>query len=307
MTAEAFFEELKRLIKNEVKPPVHTVSCEGCEYADHCYHSKHLYNSFDCLKCVECISTTDSIACTTCIDCSYSGDSELCYESVDAYKCFNSNYLENCRATNDSWYSSRCQNSKNLFGCVNLRNKSYCVFNRQLTPEEYEQVIANYKTWPPEKILAIVEELKKRYPLTQTNEHHNDNTNYGNYMAYNKNCYLLFDSIHNTDSAYIYDSLNQQNCYDITYSDESQLSYQVTDSVKCFNCNYIVYSNNCQDSSYIFNCLDIKNSLGVVGMDHKQYVLLNRQLTKEEYERESKIILADIKEKNLQWHNIIYY
>ena len=307
MTAETFFKELKRLIKLEVKPPVHTVLCEDCEYGDHCYLSKHLYNCFDCLKCTNCISITDSINTTTSVDISYSGDSQLCYEGVDAYKCFNSTYLENCLSTNDSWYCARCHNSKNLFGCVNLRNKSYCIFNRQLTPQQYEQAVTYYRTWPSEKILAIVEDLKKRYPLTQTNEHHNENTTFGNYMSFNKNCYLLFDSTHNTESGYLYDSLNQQRCYDITYSDESQISYQATDSVKLFNCDYIVYSNNCHDSYYVFNCLDIKNSLGVVGMDHKQYVLLNRQLTKQEYEKESTGILADIKAKNLQWHDLTYY
>lgn len=307
MTGEAFFKELKRIIKLEVMPPVHTVSCEDSEYADHCYKSKHLYNCFDCFKCSYCISCTDTLLSETCIDCTYCNESQLCYESVDAEKCFNSNYLENCYATNDSWYSSRCRNSKNLFGCVDLRNKSYCIFNRQLTPEQYEQAIRIYKTWPAEKVLAIVEDMKLRYPLTQTNEHNNENTNYGNYMSYNKNCYLLFDSSHNEESAYVYDTLSHQNCYDITYSEKGQLCYQVTDSTTCFNTDYIVYSNNCQDSSYLFNCVDVKNSLGAVGINHKRYLLLNRQLTKEDYERESAIILADIKEKNLQWHDLRYY
>lgn len=307
MTAEAFFQELKRIIRLEVKPPVHTVQCEDAEFADHCYISKHLYNCFDCYKGDSCISCNDCLVCTSCIDCSYNNESQLCYESTDAYKCFNSNYLENCLSTNDSWYSYKCINSKNLFGCVSLRNKSYCVFNRQLTPEEYEKAIAKYRTWPPEKVLAIVEELKKRYPFTQTNEHHNENTNFGNYMSFNKNCYLIFDSNHNTESCYIYDTINQQNCFDISYSDESQVSYQATDSVKLFNCDYIVYSNNCQDSSYVFNCVGLKNCLGAVGINHKQYLLLNRQLSKEDYERESKIILDDIKAKNLQWHDLVYY
>lgn len=306
MTAEAFFKELKRLIKNEIKIPVHTEHCENCDYVDHSYHSKNLFLSFDALKCQDSISIYDSVNCRNCVDCDFSIESQLCYESVDANSCYNSNYLENCWATSDSWYSYRCMNSKNLFGCVNLRNKSHCVFNRQLTPEQYEEAVKKYRTWPPEKVLAMVEELKKRYPLTQTNEAHNENTTYGDHMSYNKNCYLLFDATHNMDSGYLYDASTQERCFDISQSAENQSCYQMTDSERCFNCNYVVYCAKCQDSSYIFNCFNVSNCLGAVQVDHKQYVLLNRQLSKEAYEKESAIILNDIKNKNLQWHDLVY-
>ena len=207
----------------------------------------------------------------------------------------------------DSSYSSGCKNCHDVFGCVNLRNKSFCIFNRQLAEEEYKEKVKKYKAWPAEKVLAIVEELKKRYPATQTHEDNNENSPYGNYMFFNKNCYLSFDSTYNTDSGYLYDCTENKTCYDVLYSANNQLSYEIVDSAYCFNCNYIVYSAHCQDSSYIFNCLDVKNSLGCVGRSHMQYVILNRQFTKEEYERLSTQTLDDIKQKNLGWNNLSYY
>src|SRR5205085_244072 len=129
---------------------------------------------------------------------------------------------------------------------------------------------------------------------------------YGNYMYYNKNCYLCFTAIHCIDSGYIYESNNQNSCYDIHYSSQNELCYEAVDSGECFNSNYIVYSGNCHDSSYIINCLDVKNSLGVVSKAHKEYVILNRQFSKEEYERISKEILDDIKKKKLGWGDITY-
>lgn len=39
------------------------------------------------------------------------------------------------------FYSAYCQYSKNLFGCVGLRNKEYCIFNKQYTKEEYETLV----------------------------------------------------------------------------------------------------------------------------------------------------------------------
>ena len=34
-----------------------------------------------------------------------------------------------------------CENSSHLFGCVWLRNKQYCIFNKQYTKHEYEQLV----------------------------------------------------------------------------------------------------------------------------------------------------------------------
>ena len=38
-------------------------------------------------------------------------------------------------------YSDSCSSSNHLFGCIGLRNKSYCIFNKQYTKEEYEELV----------------------------------------------------------------------------------------------------------------------------------------------------------------------
>ncbi len=38
-------------------------------------------------------------------------------------------------------YSEYCYDSNNLFGCVGLRKKQYCIFNKQYTKEEYEVLV----------------------------------------------------------------------------------------------------------------------------------------------------------------------
>src|SRR3990167_8934178 len=61
---------------------------------------------------------------------------ELIYESVNistysikfSHMTRNSNFLEYC---------INCYNCENCFGCVGLRNKKYCIFNKQYTEEEY--------------------------------------------------------------------------------------------------------------------------------------------------------------------------
>ncbi len=41
----------------------------------------------------------------------------------------------------DLEYSGYCVGSSNCFGCVSLRNKKYCILNKQYTKEEYEELV----------------------------------------------------------------------------------------------------------------------------------------------------------------------
>lgn len=308
MTANGFFTELQRLILSQPKLPLVILNCENCEFCNEVYSSKNLSYCFDSYQSSDSFYLFDSFICANCGDCDYAVESELCYECVDLYKAFNCDYVEYSANIRDSSFCYSCDNSHDLFGCVNLDNKSFCIFNRQLTESEYKERIKKYKTLPPEKILAMVEELKKRFPLTQTVSGNNENTTYGNYIHWNKNCYLCFDAAYDENCGYLYDSFHCRNSYDLTYvAKETELTYQASDSATLFNCNYMMHADSCQDSSYLLNCFYVKNSLGCVGLRNKEYCILNRQFTKEEYEKISAQIVSELNRANLGWGNIQYY
>lgn len=306
LTADQFFQELVRL--NELRPrrPTLLMSTENVEWANSTYHCKNVYWAFDAFS-----SNNSAYICRVdllvkCFDCDYSSESELCYECTDAFKSYNCNYLENCANMRDSYYSVQCNNCHDVFGCVNLKNKSFCIFNRQLTEEEYKKQLPKYLAWKPEDVLREVELLGRRYPWTQTNELGNINSSYGNYIYYNKNCYLCFDSANNESGAYLYDAYKNQNCFDIDSSGSSQSSYEVSDSTNLFDCNYIIWSGHCQDSSYLIDCGNVKNSFGCTGLKNKQYCLLNRQLTQEDYEKIVPALQAEINQRNMGWGSLKY-
>lgn len=306
MTAETFLEELKKIILSQPKLPSRIDYSENCESGDYIFYSKNLYSSFDCANCTDSAYLYDSYICANCLDGDYVVECELCYECVDLFKGFNCEYLENCARIRDAAYSYGCDSCHDVFGCVSLRNKSFCIFNRQLSEEEYREKVKKYRALPAEKILEMVEDLKKLYPWTQTNEAQNENTFYGNYIYYDKNCYLCFDSSHNENCAYLYDSHENSSSFDLTYSFKCELCYEMVDCARIFDCVFSVYSSDSRDSAYIFNCVDVKNCLGCVNLQHKEYCLLNRQLTKEDYEVKSKQILEELKNKNLGWNDLIF-
>jgi hypothetical protein len=305
MTTKSFFQELQNLLHRYPMLPSTIMNSENSMYGDKLFFCKNMFFSFDDANCTDGMYVYDSYMSPNCLDCDYVVESELCYESVDAFKCFNGTFLENCGRCRDINYSYNCINCHDVFGCVNLQNKAFCIFNRQLTEDEYKRQVEKYKQMPMEKVLSYVEQLKKSYPLTQTNEAHNQNSSYGNWVAFSKDCYLCFDTGHSESCAYTYDSFYNKMCYDATYAAQNnQLSYEIVDSGNLFNCNYAVSSQNCSDSSYIFNCLNVKDSLGCVSLQNKQYCVLNRQLTKEQYEDVKKSLFDIIKEERIGWDNL---
>lgn len=305
-----FITELQRLIDLYPKPPLRIVSSENVYFADFIVNCRNMYYCFDCANSSDCIYVYDGFTSPSCMDCDYPAWAELCYESVDPFRCFNCSFTNICAVSRDLMFCDNCWNSNDLFGCVNLRNKQHCIFNRQLTPEDYKQKVKEYRKWPMEKILSMVEELKLRYPITQTIGENNVNSDYGNYINNDKNVYMGFDASQDENCAYLYDSFGAENCMDMTYGgntgENTEVCYEIISSSEIFNCNYLLFTRNCLDSSYLFNCFGVKNCLGCVNLSQKQYCILNRQFSKEEYEQKSAEIMKMLAASNTGWANLTF-
>ena len=83
-------------------------------------------------------------------------------------------------------------------------------------------------------------------------------------------------------------SSNTKDCYDCTlWGEKVELSYECS-SVGSdaynnkFCCRCSKASRNCE---YSFNCLSCSNIFGCSGLKSKQYCILNKQYSKEEYEK----------------------
>ncbi|MEK7608778.1 MAG: hypothetical protein AAB495_04315 [Patescibacteria group bacterium] len=214
---------------------------------------------------------------------------EFCYELIDAesnYQCTNARYIESCVDVRFGFELKACQN---CIGCINLRNTKQCFFNEQLSPEEYAKRVAeidfgSYKAI--EELEARFEELKARsifraYRMINSVNSSGDN-------LYNcKNCTYCFDIFDGAeDCRHIFlaasglkDSYGSGHCglkSELLYNSLSVYpSSNIIASWIVINCHNAKHSINCQDSGNIFGCVGIKN---------KQYCVLNKQYSKEEYE-----------------------
>lgn len=68
---------------------------------------------------------------------------ELCYECMGVGAGANQMLFCACCWPNNNnlLYCSFCNSCHDCFGCAGLRHKSYCIFNRQYSKEEYENIV----------------------------------------------------------------------------------------------------------------------------------------------------------------------
>ena len=67
---------------------------------------------------------------------------ELLYEALDTGAQGSRFFFDLVVWTgHDVQYSYNCQSCENCFGCIGVRSKSYCIFNKQYTKEEYETLV----------------------------------------------------------------------------------------------------------------------------------------------------------------------
>ena len=229
---------------------------------------------------------------------------ELVYGTIGGSRSSNAYFSNNCNSSTNVWYSKECINCTDCFGCVNLRNKSYCIYNEQYTREEYKKKIEEmeldkYSTHL--KIRESVYDFWKKFPTKYVHARMN----------------------YNSTGAYVVESKNAKDCYqaygieDCAYTQFITLppvkdSYDITDwgngielSIECSNAGegvsgmkYSLMSwGNCRDVEYgIFN-IGCSDTFGCVNLRKKQYCILNKQYTKEEYFKLREQIIFDL-EKN---------
>ncbi len=117
---------------------------------DYAFNSKNGYRIFDSELLEDCKFIQHGQKDKNCYDAYVLIDNcQNSIELVGAISVNNAKY--SCWPWNgfNIEYSDMCENSNNLFGCINLRKHEYCILNKQYTKEEYtalrEKIIDHMK------------------------------------------------------------------------------------------------------------------------------------------------------------------
>lgn len=128
-------------LENAIFRGSYLLNCENCDGND-LKNSKNTHYSFNALNCEDSKYLYDVLDAKDCQDLNYSlYKPELSYELISSLNMVKSAFSLESHYNNEVYYSEMLDNSANLFGCSALRHKQYCIFNKQYTKGEYEELV----------------------------------------------------------------------------------------------------------------------------------------------------------------------
>lgn len=120
---------------------IQSLNCTG----DVISTSKNLKNCFIVKNCDNC-SYSDFIKdAKDCYDMATGGELSECYEDITCDLSSRNLFGIFSWKNQDVEYTKHCHSSKSLFGCVGIRNKKYCLLNKQYSKEDYEILVEKIK------------------------------------------------------------------------------------------------------------------------------------------------------------------
>jgi len=288
-----FFEQLKSIIKEvplQSRPALNFVNSDYCMNAG---NLKNCYLVFEADSSENCAygegldyvkDSYDNYNLTKC---------ELCYCSfmlINCYKTFFSSHCDDCQ---ELIFCHDCIGCSNCFGCTNLRHKKYHIFNKPYTKEEYFKKLKEFNLGSFNNIEQLNKKVKDfwlKYPVKFIHGRKNVNVS-GEYINNCKNVKNSYMIRYGENLRYCYAVRYQpstKDCYDYSlFGLNVRFVYEIAVSGSGINNIRFCYQcwDGCHDIEHCIECSSSSNLFACVGLRHKQYCILNKQYTKEEYNK----------------------
>lgn len=289
-----FFEQWRELLQ---KAPllglsINSTTTQGSPYNNHATNLKRCYLTFDSGSCEDCAYGVLMEGDKEVFNSSMAMDCESCFDCMNLFKssrCVGTR--GNIRFCMDSFFLRDCDNCSNCFMCANLKNGKYCFKNKPLSKEEYEKKLAEYELHTSNGYARATKEAHEfwqSFPPRPSYDVMSQNVT-GSYIFNSNNCKECYDvtGCENCKYCMMMYRTPQKDCYDI-----SHFGYNLQNSCE----SGVVGENSsnirfCQESGLgLIDAEYCKLSLsggtghfGCVSVKKGEYVIFNKQYTKEEY------------------------
>ncbi len=300
--ARPFFEQFREVFSNTPLPSI-SVSRAGNVNSDYVNSASYLKNCYLLAGAnynEDCQYGNFVNHCKDCMDCSFVDHCELCHECIDCTKCYDLRYCQQCTNCSNSAFLFGCRNCHDCFGSVNITDKAYVFLNEQLTKEEYEKRLAALELHRRTRVKeadAYFRQHRLRYPHRFMIGEMNENAT-GNGILRSKNVTNSFDVSELEDCsncAWLHQAKSCMDCYAWGFTaEECYQCLEVGDhssrarmSVVVYHGVDLFYCNNCRGCEHCFGCVSLRNA---------KHCILNKQYTKEEYERVVPQLIAHMRE-----------
>lgn len=283
--SKTFMEQYLELQKKVPVIAINGLNNENCPYSNYAAADKNCYMIFGSVYCEDCMYG-NPYYCKSCVDSLLVRDSELCYDCVTCEKCYECFYCQDCAGSYGLTFCYDCHACKNCTGCVGLRNKQYCIFNKQYSKEDYAKAKTALNLCDSQQLnhaKTQFEALKLTVPRKFAMTLQTENCA-GDYIYSSKNTFDCYDVQRCEDVSYCAQVIDMKDCYDCNYMEECELCYEYICNYQNQRIFFSVWHHSCHDIWYSSYCVSSNNLFGCIGLKHKSYCILNKQYTKEEYE-----------------------
>ncbi len=291
--AQPFFAQYGELLKRVPVIALSVTNMVDCSFCNQSEGDKGSYcitaskDDENVMYANRVVATKDSMDLYMC------SKNELCYELINCHGNYRLLFSRDCEQCTESAFLYDCVGCNNCFGSSGLRNKSYYFFNQPLSKEEYLQKIKEFDLGSfsaldkasAEFRRSLKDRIRKFAHLYKCADVTGDNDNNAKNAAY---CFDMIWSPGAEDCRYVnWGGDGAKDCQDCGpgFGAKMELGYEILDagigSSRLFF-DYVVYGSH--DVYYSINCHGCSYVFGCYGLRSKQYCILNKQYSKEEYE-----------------------
>ena len=234
---------------------------EDCGYAYRTFNSRDSYDAFGLV------------------------DGEYCYENIQVIKSFRTAFADICEQLSNCMFMYDCKNCSDCIGCVGLRNKTNHIFNQPYSKEEYEKVRAELALGTHEGLKAALAEFQKllvNFPRRFAKIILSQNSS-GNNLQETKNCTECYFIRESQDSKYCAFGSGIKDCQDCNFSDTAELCYEASNMTQNFKKLFSLTSWFSKEIAYCDSCFTCSDLFGCIGLRNKNFCILNKQYSEEEY------------------------
>ena len=288
----SFFDQFAELQTKVPRISLYIVSGQNCDYCNFVGDCKNCYLTFGSVYSEDCMYGSAYYS-KNCVDNLVTRECELCYECTDSRKLYNCLYCQDCVNSDHLLFCYDMQGCSECIACCGLRNKKYYIENKPYSKEDYRKIMEQIDFCNPQQMEGVKKKLEE---VKMTIPHHfmpNNNTqNVSGTHIYNcKNTFNSFYIDRCEDCSYCMQVVDLKDCYDNNYTEENELCYEYLGMYGAKNTFFSTFSRHSYEVYYSEYSINSKYLLGCDGIMNKDYCILNKSYSKEEYEElKAKII-----------------
>lgn len=290
-----FFSELEEL--QRTVPRIGSIRLQriNSEYTHNIDQCKNCYLIMNAVQNEDCMYGRDFYENNDCVDCDHILRCNLCYQCLNCRDCWNCIYLQDSNNCRDCDYGYDLKDCKNCIGCCGLRKKEFHIFNQPYSQEDFAK---QKEQLTDEKIKFEFKTLKQKVPRISDIQIGTEHC-LGSTLYHCQNGYDIYDCVECQDVGYSAECKDMKDSWDIFVLEHGELCYECSSNHILHNSNFCFMctsSSNLEYCELIFNC---KDCFGCIGLNHKQYHILNKPYSAEEYAVKVSEIKAQLKKEGL--------